>query len=332
MGQDLRRRTQGALSQRPEPSWSAVAGTTVRLWLERHHIHSLRRPARRQVVALSALVAMTFGAAITLVFTGTNQPAAPGVKPSDAAQSTSRLQQQAASYRQQAATWVAHQLSPGVVVSCDLAMCNEAQQSGFPPGRLMVLALTAPDPLGATVIIATPALQSQFGTRLASVYAPQVIARFGSGPDEVDVRYLPPGGTAAFDSQLAADRRSRLAAGAQLAGNQHLHAGPAARAELVAGQVDPYLMATLAQLSARTTVQLVAFTDSSPGEGYAVPLRGAEMLAAAPGALSAIRAEYAAQQGGYAPIHLGITKNSSGQQVVTVTYGAPSPMAVPGGG
>jgi hypothetical protein len=47
------------VSQQPEPSWQAVAGTTARLWLERHRIVN-RRPAgrrRRLVVVLSALAA-----------------------------------------------------------------------------------------------------------------------------------------------------------------------------------------------------------------------------------------------------------------------------------
>ncbi len=328
MGQDLQRRTQGTLSQRSEPSWSAVAGTTVRLWLERHHIVNQRasRRRRRLVIVLSALVAMALGAGITLAFTGADPKASTGAQPSDAAQSMTALQQQAALYRQEAAKWVAEQLSPGTLVSCDQAMCDELQQAGFSAGLLMVLTPTAPDPLGSAVIIATPAVRSQFGTRLASVYAPQVIAKFGSGPEEVDVRNQELGGTAAFDAQQATYSKDRIAAGTLLAGNQNVHASPAAKAELVAGQVDPDLVATLAQLASKTAVQLVAFTDLSPGEGNAVPLRGAEILAATPGVLAIVQTEFATQRGAFAPIHTAVAKNASGLSVVTVTYGAPSPM------
>ncbi|MGD0063236.1 MAG: hypothetical protein ABSB76_07335 [Streptosporangiaceae bacterium] len=328
MGQDLQRRTQGTLSQRSEPSWSAVAGTTVRLWLERHHIVNQRASGRRRrlAIVLSALVAMAVGAGITLAFTGADPQASPGARPSDAAQSTTALQQQAALYRQEAAKWVADQLSPGVLVSCDQATCDEVQQAGFPAGQLMVLAPTAPDPMGAAVIIASPAIRSQFGTRLASVYAPQVIAKFGSGPEEVDVRWLFPGGTAAFDAQQATDSKKRIAAGTQVASNQNLHASPAAKAELMAGEIDPDLVTTLGYLCHQTVVQLVAFTDSSPGEGYSVPLRGAEILAATPGALATISAVFHAQLAAFAPIHTVVAKNASGLSVVTVTYGAPSPM------
>lgn len=333
MGQDLQRRTPGTLSQRPDPSWSTVAVTTLRLWLERHHIVS-RPPAgrrRRLVVALSAVVALVLGAGITLAFTETNQKAASPARPSDPAVRNMTPLQQAVFYRLAAAKWVATEAGPGVQVACDLTMCGEAEQAGFPAGRLMVLPTTAPDPLGADLVIATPAIQSQFGTRLASVYAPQIVARFGSGPEEVDVRYLPPGGTVAFDSQLATDRKRRVTAGVQLAGNQNVHAGPAARAELQAGQVDPLIVITLAQLANRIPVKLVAFTDPAPGEGLSVPLRGAEIGAVKPGDLAAILAEFTSQQGVYAPVRKPVIKSINGESVVTVTYGAPSPMTGPGG-
>src|ERR1700728_4296276 len=101
MSQKIERRTRGALSQRSEPrsqpSWRTVAGTTVRLWLERHHVVNQRPagPRRRLVVVLSALAAMALGAGITLAFTGTNQQASPGARPTDPAQSPTVLQQAA---------------------------------------------------------------------------------------------------------------------------------------------------------------------------------------------------------------------------------------------
>lgn len=336
MGQDLQRRVPGTPSSRPEPSWAVAFGNTLRLWLERHHIIS-RRPSRRRrlIIVLAALVAMAFGAGITLAFTGPPDPSGPDqagssrARPSDAAQSMTSLQQ-AALYRQQAAQWIKANVTAGVDVSCDYIMCQEAQSQGYPPGQLMVLPSTAPDPLGAELIIATPAIRNQFGTRLATIYAPQVIARFGSGPQEVDVRYLAPDGSAAFNSHLAAERTHRITAGEQIVGNKNVSALPAARAELLAGDIDPNLMAMLAQIAHTLAIQLVAFTDSPPGEGYSVPLRGVVIGAATPGDLAAIHAEFAAQQGIFAPLHIATTKSTSGKPVLTVTYGAPSPMDVGG--
>jgi hypothetical protein len=329
MGQDLHRRVPETPGQRSEPSWSTVAGTTLRLWLERHHVVSGRSLGRRRrlVLVLSALVAMAFGAGITLAFTGANQQASPGGGHGTVTPGMTPLQHAMAN-RLDAAKWIESEVSPGVDVSCDYIMCQEAQQSGYPAGQLMVLSSRAPDPLGAELIIATPAIRNQFGTRLASVYAPQVIARFGSGPEEVDVRYVTPGGSAAFNAQRATDLKHRINGGEQLLSNSHFEAGPTARSELSAGQVDPRLLITLAILAPKIAVQLVAFDDQSPGVGLTVPLRGAEIATSAPGGLSAILAVLGQQTGDFAPSYKGEIKLASGQEVVAVRYGAPGPLDI----
>ena len=59
MGQELQRHTPGTVARQADPSWPTVAGTTVRLWLDRHY---RRRPGRRRLVILaSALLAMALG-------------------------------------------------------------------------------------------------------------------------------------------------------------------------------------------------------------------------------------------------------------------------------
>jgi len=87
--------------------------------------------------------------------------------------------------------------------------CRTAASCGSADG----LGADGPDPLGSEVVIATPAIQSQFGIRLATVYAPQVLASFGSGPEQVVVRYIAPDGAAAFNAQLAKARQDRISAG-----------------------------------------------------------------------------------------------------------------------
>jgi hypothetical protein len=301
-------------------------GNTVRLWVERHQ----RRQAGRRhlVLLLSALVAMALGAGVTLAFTQR-----------DHAQTASRLTgsgqasdalQAAAAARHQSAAWIAAQVAPSVVVSCDPEMCNELQKSGFPAGQLMELQPSAPDPLGSLLVVATPVIRSQFGTRLASVYAPLVIASFGSGAERVDVRYVAPDGSAAFESQLAADRENRVAAGEQLLTNQRVQASAPARQALLAGQVDPRLLVTLSALAHQLPLHLVAFDDPSPGVNSDVPLRGAELGAAAPAGLPTMVAFLKAQQSQFAPAVAGITKTANGQSVVTVRYDAPGPMDLGG--
>jgi hypothetical protein len=328
MGQELQRRTTGTPNRQPEPSWPTVAWTTVRLWLVRHHVVGKRPAGRRRqfLVVLSALVAMALGAGVTLAFTGTSQdPPAPKPPPGRA----SPLQVASAN-RHAAAAWVASQVASNVIVSCDPEMCAEAQRSGFPAGQLLVLQSTANDPLGSTLVIATPAIQSQFGPRLASVYAPLVVASFGSGAEQVQVRYIPPGGTAAFEAQLATDRENRVAGGEQLLTNKNVQASPAARGDLLAGRVDPRLLVTLSALAGIMPVQLVAFDDSSPGASAAVPLRGAEIGAAASAGLSTMIAFLTAQQTDFAPAKPVITRDASGKPVVAVWYDAPAPMDVGG--
>ncbi len=328
MGQELSRRTPAAPAHQTDPPWLAVASTTVRLWLERHrHRYPVGR-RRRLVFVLSALVAMALGAGVTLAFTqrGPEQAASPPGRSGPA----SNALQVAAADRHQAAAWIAQQVASSVVVACDPEMCNELQQSGFPAGQIMELQPSAPDPLGSLVVVATPVIRNQFGTRLASVYAPQVIASFGSGAERVDVRYIAPDGTAAFESQLATDQKARIAAGEQLLTNKHVQASAAARQALMAGQVDPRLLVTLSALAHQMPLHLVTFDDPSPGVSSDVPLRGAEIGAAAPAGLPAMVAFLRAQQSQYAPAVASITQVAKGQSVVTVRYDAPGPMGLGG--
>jgi len=326
MGQELSRRT-SITPARQEPSWPAVASTTVRLWLDRHHRYPVGR-RRRLVFVLSALVAMALGAGVTLAFT-LRGPEPTAAQPSGSRPGSNALQVAAAD-RHQAAVWIAQQVESSAVVGCDPEMCTELQASGFPAGQLNELQPSAPDPLGSALVVATPVIRNQFGTRLASVYAPLVIASFGSGAERVDVRYVAPGGTAAFESQLAADRKNRIAAGEQLLSNKHVQASAAARRALMAGQVDPRLLVTLSALSHQWPLHLVAFDDPSPGVSSDVPLRGAEIGATAAAGLPAMVTFLGAQQTQYAPAVTRITQVANGQSVVTVRYDAPGPMGLGG--
>jgi len=331
MGQQVQRRTPGPPDRQPDPSWSAVAGTTVRLWLQRHHVLGYAPAGRRRrfVVLVSALVAMALGAGVTLAFTRNTV----SERTASTAPGGSSAITQAVANRQAAAAWIVSQVARSTYVSCDPTMCAAAQSAGYPVSQLVVLQSTAPDPLGGALIIATPAIQSQFGSRLASVYAPLVLASFGSGAGRVDIRYIPPGGTKAFEGQLPADRQARIEGGKQLLTNKRIQPSPTAKGQLLAGQVDPRLLITLSAIAGtlpgKAELELVAFDDSSPGASPDVPLRGAEIGASTPAGLSAVLAFLKAQQTDYAPAGQPvIVKDKSGQQVVTVRYAAPGPLDV----
>lgn len=336
MGQELQRRVSGMPARQPDPPWPTVAATTARLWLERHRSRNPRslskRPGRRRqrlILVISAVLAMALGAGVTLAVTHKNQGTGMPRPVAGSAQNAAALQAAEAN-RHQAATWIAAQVGSNVVVACDPEMCGELQDGGFPAGQLMELQPSAPDPLGSVLVVATPVIRNQFGTRLATVYAPLVIASFGSGAERVDVRYVAPDGTAAFDSQLAADRKDRIAAGQQLLSNKNVHASPAARQALLAGHVDPRLLVTLSALAHQMALELVTFDDPSPGASSDVPLRGVEMGAVASAGLPAMVAFLNAQRTPFQPAQAQIIQGASGQKVVAVRFGAPGPMGLGG--
>ncbi len=318
-------------SRRLEPSWPTVAATTFRLWLQRRNGRGRRLASRRKrgVLVLSAIAAMALGALVTLAFTG-YETQSPAARPSDAAQSTvsSSQLQIAQANRQQAAAWVATQVLPGTDIECDTLMCAALQAAGVSAGNLLVMQTTTQDPLGVSVVVATSAVRNQFGSRLASVYAPLLMAQFGTGPERIEIRYIAPDGTASFEKSLAPDRAARIAAGEQLLTNKRVQESAAARNALLTGNVDPRLLITLPALAHEIPVRLVTFDDSSPGA--AVPLRGAELSASAPAGLSAILAFLAAQQAEYKPSLFKKVELADGHWIVIVQYDAPGWMGFKG--
>ena len=127
-----------------------------------------------------------------------------------------RAQQAAVTVRDEAAAWVAAQVSRSAVVSCDPVMCQALEKHGIPARGLHELKPGAPAPLHSDVIVATAAIRAEFGAGLTSVYAPGVIASFGSGSTRIDIRVIARKGGAAYRSALSADLAARKKAGPQL--------------------------------------------------------------------------------------------------------------------
>jgi hypothetical protein len=208
-------------------------------------------------------------------------------------------------------------------------MCAALEQRGLPAARLLVLGTSAADPLGSDVIVATPAIRSQFGARLQSVYAPLTIASFGSGAGRIDVRAMAPDGAVPYKASLAADLRARIAAGRQLAGNQRISFSAGARAALDAGEVDPRLLLALPALATGQPVQVIGFGDPSPGAGPAVPLRSALItIAGGLGGSGARLRSMLAFLNGQRPPFLPAQAGIDGAAVLDVEYAAPSPLGL----
>jgi hypothetical protein len=234
----------------------------------------------------------------------------------------------AAAIRSRTAAWVARQISRTAIVACDPDMCSALLAQGIAPGNLLELRAATPDPLGSDVVIATVAVRSQFGARLAGVYAPGILASFGSGGLRIDVRAIAPDGAAAYQAALASDLVARRDAGRQLLGNPHLRVSAGARAKLRAGQVDPRLLTTLAALAATGSVRVTAFGDAGPGAGDGVPLRSAELTGlsrADPARLRDMIAFVRAQRPPYLPSRSLIAPGAAGSPVLTIQFAAPSP-------
>lgn len=276
-----------------------------------------RQASRRQLlrVALGAMAVLS-AVAVGVARLETSTPPAP--RPGITASATAT--------RAQAAAWIAGQISPDVTVSCDPQMCGQLRKAGFPAARLMAVRPRANGPLGSAVVVATPVIRDQFGARLAAVYAPLVIAGFGSGAQRVDIRAVAPDGAAAFASQLASEHASLVAAGKQLVRNKNIQVLPPARAALLAGHVDPRLFATLSALASQTPIRLMTFDALPPGASPVIPLPGAELSAASPASVAAILAFLRAQRAPYLPEAVAATRGPAGQQVVTVRFGAPGLM------
>ena len=314
----------------PEPSWPTVIATTVRLWLERHPIGGTRAlRGWRGVLAVALVIALGTGVGAIIGRVGISSPATP-----HAAQPGSpfRVAREASvATRNQAAEWITQQVAASAIVACDPAMCTALQADGIPAGKLLVLGTAAGDPLGSDIVVATPAVRSQFEARLESVYAPAVIASFGSGAGRIDVRVTAPFGAAAYESALAADRRARVAAGRQLLRNPRVIVPSAARTALIAGEVDPRVLITLAALAANEPVRIVAFGDPSPGAGSAAPLRGARIAPAGTGSgpqtLRSMLSFLDAQRPPFSPLRASL----AGASALNVEYAAPSPLGLLGG-
>jgi hypothetical protein len=304
--------------------------TTVRLWAQRRLGRWWPAQARWRVVVVAALVAVVFAAgAVTVALSGIAGLGEQGAgRPALAA---------APGARQQAAAWVASQVSADAIVACDPAMCAVLQARGAPAARLLVLSRSRADLLGSDVVVATAAVRSQFGARLAAVYAPVTLASFGGGAARIDVRAVAPGGAAAYRAQLAADVRARRAAGAGLLPNPRIRAAAAAAADLAGGRVDARLLVTLAALAALHPVDIVSFGGAGRGASAGVPLRSADIIAvtprggaAHPAPLQAMLAFLRAQLPPYLPPSLHTVRIAPGRTVLQIGYRVPCPLGLLG--
>jgi hypothetical protein len=239
-----------------------------------------------------------------------------------------------AALRTEAVNWILHQVSPAASVSCDSQVCVDLAKSGFPSANLWTLGPTSNDPLGSNLVVATADVRAQFGSRLASVYAPAVIASFASGRSRIDIRLVFPGGAASYRATQSSALQARKAADAQLLTNSDLTLSATARTQLLNGEIDPRLPPLIVLMAAGHPLHIVDFLSQSPGGGPASLLRWADFATAVPAAHLApsayarwMRAFIDAQRAEYRPAWSQQVTLPDGQAVLRIGYGAPSPLS-----
>ena len=285
---------------------------------------------RRAAVLLTAilLVVGAGGLALTLSRRGASSERLAGSQ----ARTSQELAAEAAA-RTQAITWILHQVSPAAVVSCDAQVCADLVSSGFTSSDLLPLGPASNDPLGSDLVVATATVRDQFGSRLA-VYAPAVIASFGTGNARIDIRWVYPGGAGAYRAALPAALRVRKAADAQLLTNSNIGLSATARAQLLSGQIDPWLPLLIVIMAHSHPLHIVDFASQSPGGGPASLLRWVDVATAVRAAhltraayLGWMRSFINTQRAEYQPVWVQQVTLRTGQAVLRIGYGAPSPLS-----
>ncbi len=242
--------------------------------------------------------------------------------------------QAATAARTAAATWVAQQVTPGTIVACDPQMCTGLEQAGLPASQLLYLGVGTARPLDSTVLVATAAVRQEYGTRLGSEYAPDVLASFGTGRAQVAIRVVAPHGAAAYAASLRADLAARLAAGRQLLRSPRLHPSGAARRALTAGQADSRLLADFAALAAGHPLRIIDFGAAPAGLSPGLPVRTADIAPAGfgtvrqPDNLRLLARLLLAEPARYRPASLTRLRLPGGTAVLRVTFTAPSPLGL----
>jgi hypothetical protein len=232
-----------------------------------------------------------------------------------------------------AAAWVAAQVSPATIVSCDQAECTALEAHGFPAKNLRPLS-SASTLKASGVVVATPAAQQLFGSSLVTAWAPGALARFGSGASAISVRIVAPNGAAAYEQAARRDQAARVASETALTQSSSIAASRSAVQDLKSGRVDGRLAEAIAEAATAEPIDILDFGNAGTGASAEVPLRYAD-LAASNSATDMSASEYVQTlQGGMngsqgvRPDRTQLLTLPGGRHVLRVEFLAPSPFGV----
>jgi hypothetical protein len=276
----------------------------------------------------AAAVAAVIVAAVAIATVFPQRGASPGQITASHSGASPPLDNEAA-VRNQAVTWILHQVSRAAVVACDAQVYADLTSRGFPGVNLLEFGSQSNDPLGADLVVSTAAVRAQFRDRLA-VWAPAIIAAFGSGNARIEIRLEFPGGATAYRAVQQKYARARRATDAQLLTNNRITLSATAKTQLRSGKIDPRLPELIAAMVHFHPLQVVDFGGQSPGGGPASLLRSMDLATANPPAhltpsayINWMRSFIEVQRSQYHPA-LSLFRLSTGQTVLRIGYRAPS--------
>jgi predicted Ser/Thr protein kinase len=282
----------------------------------------------RAVAAATALVLVAGAGLAAFMLAG--QGRSPG-RPTGSNNAASPQLRAEAAARTDAVNWVLNQVNRGTTVGCDALVCADLARQDYP--AVQTLGPGSNDPLDCQLVVATADIRAHFGPRLAAVYAPVVMASFGSGAAKIEIRLVFPGGTKKFRAVERPALRARKTADAQLLTNSHIFVSATARAQLLSGRIDPRLPQLIAAMADAHPIRIVEFVNQSPGGGPASLLRSVD-LATVDKAAHLSRVRYlrwmrdwvVSQRAQYRPQWSRAVTLPSGQVVQMIGYGVPSPL------
>jgi hypothetical protein len=241
------------------------------------------------------------------------------------------------------AAWVAANVSRSAIVACDKTTCRAIAADNFPGQNLQTIGPKSPYPKQANVVVVTPSVRREFGSSLATDWAPMVLARFGSGSQAVLVRVMSAQGATSYEASLRADTKQRKLAGADLLQSRYLTLSGAARQQLATGQVDARLIIVITALcaTAPSPVDILAFGTVYAGQSPQTPLRTVDLSETPPGVrsnrsayvryirhvLEQVAASYS-NSAEFTASSAGPIRNASGKTVFRIEFGAPSPLGL----
>jgi len=218
-------------------------------------------------------------------------------------------------------------------------MCRALAAHGVPGRVLHSLWPKAVSPLPSAIIVATAQVRAQFGYRLSSAYAPAVLARFGSGPQRIEVRQTALHGAAAYRARLGADLLSRKTSGAELLRSSRIAMAPIARRDLSAGRVDSRLLIAITEMASVHPMYIINFGSTAPGADPDLPLRFADLAESgrahdqsgrSAGYVRSMVSFLHEQRIPFRPAHVATVHLAWGTKALRVEFPAPSPLGLLG--